>query len=207
MLPVPEIDHVIDKDWYLWAQGRNPGTWNAVIKEVNACMLRRQTSPIQWYNRQGKLKSLVFNSQTNAITYCRSGVVEQVKLVRMKVIHAANYHDQPFYDVRLSGSGNQEPACVVKWEIEDGGGPNDSRAAGVWIVMEQPAQDACNAGLLAGLETVTYIHNWDARFTGLARTSEYETNLITCIQTSRERLAKRRRIRCVSVRTPVPPAL
>ena len=97
--------------------------------------------------------------------------------------------------------------CAVRWEVEDGGGPNDMRAAGVWIAMEQPAQDACNAGLLAGLETVTYIHNWHANFTDSARTSEYDTNLTTCIQVSRERLAKRRRIRCVSVRTPVPPAL
>ena len=149
----------------------------------------------------------MFNPQTNEITYCASGVLEQVKLVRIKVIHAANYHDQPFYDVRLSGSGNQDDTCVVLWEVEDGGGPNDMRAAGVWTAMEQPAQDALNAGLLAGLETVTYPHTWHANHTGETRSSDYDTNLTTCIQTAQERLHKQRRVRCVSVRTPVPTTL
>ena len=149
----------------------------------------------------------MFNPQTNAITYCESGAVAQVKLVLVKVIRAENYHDERFFALRMEGTENQDDTCAVVWEVEDGGGPNDMRAAGVWIAMEKPAQDACSAGLLAGQETVTYIHNWDARHTGLARISEYDTNLHTCIQTSREKLAKRRRIRCVSVRTPVPPAL
>ena len=161
-------------------------------------------TPITFMNRQGQFKTLMFNPQTNAITYCESGVVAQVKLVLVKVIRAENYHDERFFALRMEGTENQDDTCAVVWEIEDGGGPNDMRAAGIWITMEKPAQDACRDGVLAGREEVRYIHNWHCQHTGEARTTWYSANLLTCIQTSGDKPARRRSIRCVSVRTPAP---
>ena len=200
--PAQEIDQVTEKRWYLWPQARNPDTMNCILKEINAAMLLGVMTPIAFMNRQGKTKTLMSDPQANTITYCESGSVQHVKLVLVKVVREENYNDDGFFALRLAGTENQDHECVLQWKVEDGGGPNDEREVGIWITMEKGAQDACSAGLLAGLEEVTYIHNWEARHTGESRTTTCNANLMTCMQTSCDRHGKRRKIRCVSVRTP-----
>ena len=166
-------------------------------------MLLGVMTPIAFMNRQGKTKTLMFDPQANTITYNESAYVQHVKLVLVKVVHSDGYNDEEFFQLRMAGTVKQDPDCVLQWEVEDGGGPNDERGVGIWITMEKPAQDACTAGLNAGtLGEVEYIQNWEAIHSGEHRTSKYKIDLETCVQTSQDKHGKKRKIRCLSVRTP-----